>query len=148
MWKLALIIISLMIVSAGCIDVKEPEVVGTASIKHLEIEYGIDLTISNPNDIAFKVSDIEVTLRRTNGEVIGSGIIKGDEIPEKSSKKLVGILKIGDTLLKAQEDEKIVIVIDGTAKGGILLFQKTFPIHKEREIINPLKGKTQLNIEL
>lgn len=148
MKNIFLILLFLTPLFNGCLDLKEPEVKGTASISHIELEYVIDLTISNPNDMDFKVTDIQIKLLRTNGEVIGSGIIIGDTVPKKDSKKLEGTLKIGDSLLEAQNDEKIIIVVDGTAKVGIFLLQKSFPLHEEREIMNPLEGKTQLDIEL
>lgn len=133
---------------SGCVNVQEPKVSGYAVMEHVKISYQLGLTITNPNSFDFTVSDISIRLERANGELIGTGTISGGRVAANSSKHFYGTLELGDNLLKAQSDEKVYLIVDATAKGSMFIFSQERKIHKKIEIINPLKGKTQVEVRI
>lgn len=144
-------IVILLIFISGCVDVKQPTVTGSATIKHIKIDYDLDILITNPNDFDFEVGDISIKLDRWNGENIGSGTIMGGSIPKGSSKHFYGTLGFEDNILKAQYDEKVYVVIETMAKGKICFIicsEQEEKIYKKIEINNPIKGKTEVEIML
>ena len=138
----------LIVFIMGCVEVKQPTVNGSATIKHITIEYDLDIVLTNPNNFDFTVSDISVFLQRKNDENIGTGTISGGRIRKQDSKHFYGMLEIKDTLLNAQNDEKIYLIIDTTAKGGIWPLEKEEKIYRKIEMDNPIKGKTELEIKI
>lgn len=142
------LIIFIMVFSLGCVNVQEPKVTGYATMKSIRIVYDLDITITNPNSFDFTVSDIAIRLERVNGETIGRGTISGGTVPANSSKRFYGTLELGDNLLKAQNDEKVYLIVDATARGSMFIFSQEQKIHRKIEIVNPLKGKTQVEIKI
>ena len=144
-----LILVPILFVS-GCPEYIESEVTGAATIQHINIDYKIDLTIKHPNDFDFTISSINIVLKRTNGEFIGSGTINTGTIAKHSTKHVYGNLKIGDALLKAENDAQIALTVDATAtaKPSWWIPTQTEKIHKYTLIENPMKGKTELQITI
>ena len=138
----------LIVFITGCVEVKQPTVTGSATIKHINIEYDLDIIFTNPNDFDFTMTDISIVLQRENGENIGIGTIQGGKISKQNSKHFYGVLILGDSILRAQYDETIYLIIETTAKGGIWPIEKKEKIYRKIEMNNPIKGKTELEINI
>ncbi|MCK5039771.1 MAG: hypothetical protein KAR87_02275 [Candidatus Aenigmarchaeota archaeon] len=146
-YKLFLVLVLLVFIS-GCVEVKQPTVTGSATIKHINIEYDLDILLTNPNNFDFTVTDISIVLQRENGENIGMGTILGGIISKQDSKHFYGVLRLEDSILIAQYDETVYLIIETTAKGGIWPIEKKEKIYRKIKMNNPIKGKTELEINI
>ena len=141
-------ILVFLIFITGCIDVKQPTISGSATIKNIYIEYDLDIILNNTNNFDFSVGDISIIMQRTNGENIAMGTILGGRISKHNSKHFYGVLSFENTLLNAQEDDVIYLIIDTIATGGIWPLESEEKIYRKIEINNPIKGKTELEINI